>query len=43
MKNHKTNRHLFYVKGCKQSVGWAMSPKLPIDNFKWKKKQSKFD
>ena len=39
----KIKSHYSDVLGCKQLYRWAMSKKLPTDNFKWKKETPMFD
>ena len=45
MKNYDKNiesSYLMYLD-AKNLYGWAMSPKLPVDGFKWIKKLSEFN
>ena len=41
MKNYNKNKDSSYL--IKNLCGWAMSQKLPVDDFKWKKGSSKFN
>ena len=45
MKNYDENKESSYIQylDAKNLYGWAMSQKLPIDGFKWKKKILKFN
>ena len=45
MKNYNKNKessHLTYLDP-NSLYGWAMSRKLPVNGFKWKKNEYKFD
>ena len=39
MKNHDENKESLYILylDANNLYGWAMSQKLPVDGFKWKK------
>ena len=39
MKNYDKNKELSYLNylDVNNLYGWAMSQKLPVDGFKWKK------
>ena len=39
MKNYDKNKESSYIQylDANKSYGWAMSQKLPVDGFKWKK------
>ena len=39
MKNYDKNKELSYIQylDANHLYGWAMSQKLPVDGFKWKK------
>ena len=43
MKNYDQNKELSYLQylDVNNLYGWAMSQKLPVDGFKWKKKYVK--
>ena len=45
MKNYDKNITSSYLIHLDSNnlFGWAMSPKLPVNDFKWVKKLSKFD
>ena len=45
MKNHDTNKESSYLMYLDASnlYGWAISQKLPVNGFKWKKSIQKFD
>ena len=44
MKNHGKNKELSYIKywDVNNIYGWAMSQKLPVNNFEWIKNTSQF-
>ena len=44
-KNYDQNKESSYIQylGANNLYGWAMSQKLPVDDFKWKKNISKFN
>ena len=39
MKNHHKNKEILFIEclDANNFYGWAMSQKLPVDGFKWKK------
>ena len=45
MKNYDQNKESSYIQylDAKSLYGWAMSQKLPVDDFKWKKNMFKFN
>ena len=45
MKNHDKNKESSFLEyvDANNLYGWAMSQKLPVDGFKWKKDISKFN
>ena len=45
MKNYDKNIESSYIEylDANNLYGWAMSPKLPVNGFKWVKKLSKFN
>ena len=45
MKNYDENKESSYSQhlDAKNLYGWAMSQKLPVDGFKWKKNMLKFN
>ena len=45
MKNYDKNKELSYIQylDANNFCGWAMSQRLPVDGFKWKKNISKFN
>ena len=45
MKNYDKHKYLSYLMylDANNLYGWAMSQKLPVNSFKWKKSISKFD
>ena len=45
MKNYDKNKESSYIQylDANNLYGWAMSQKLPVDGFKWKKKMFKFN
>ena len=45
MKNYDKNKESSFLEyvDANNLYGWAMSQKLPVDGFKWKKDISKFN
>ena len=45
MKNYDINKESSYIQylDANNLYGWAMSQKLPVDGFKWKKNMLKFN
>ena len=45
MKDYDKNKESSYLKYCDGNnlYGWAMSQKLPVNNFKWIEKTSQFN
>ena len=45
MKNHDKNKQFSYLQylGVNNLYGWAMSQKLPVNNFEWIEDTSQFN
>ena len=45
MKNYEKNKESSYIQylDVNNLYGWAMSQKLPVDGYKWKKNMLKFN
>ena len=45
MKNHDKNKQFSYLQylGVNNLYGWAMSQKLPVNNFEWMEDTSQFN